>query len=378
METEKKRWLSSLKIFALLLVAYVHFVWVATNYTTLNGFRPLTVPMLPPDTHNLWRIEDFFLRHFGIDSGLGVVLFFFAAGYMIPHMQAKYNQIYTSPSIGGGQILPHLLFARLKKFYPTLFVCCIIGAVVDYFSSGLVYTAADYIGTVLLVGKLIPITVTMGVTWFMEVLVFVYFIGTVIPKFTLQNLSLIYFVLGLLSQMPKLFEGKPGEWFAWNLEMLSIYSFIPLFGVAAKLAEEIDSKIERVIILGYYLCLTMIGTHIGELCYDLKNSYTNKNTYLAMVLVVIVVYQVDHWIKKDCNWLNRIIHGISRYSFTFYLLHYPVGMSTIYYLRQLNCNSYFCVLAAMVASSMAAYVAEHMVRLITKRKWYKRLGATWQ
>ena len=86
-----------IKVFAMLLVMYSHFISVGTYSLEVPGVISgiMDEPLMPGTTQMLWKIESWAYRVFHIEFAVvGVVLFFLVSGYFIPALQEKYNTSY--------------------------------------------------------------------------------------------------------------------------------------------------------------------------------------------------------------------------------------------------------------------------------------------
>ena len=142
-----------LRFIALFFVSIAHFVSVTTWGRdvpgVINGI--LDEPMLSSTTHILWKVEAYIYQHFKLQFGIiGVVIFFLISGYFIPELQAKYNRLALSETTT--KTIPHLLFTRLKKLYPTVFIAVLLNGILVYITENIHYNWYDYLGTATLGG----------------------------------------------------------------------------------------------------------------------------------------------------------------------------------------------------------------------------------
>ena len=87
---------------------------------------------------------------------------------------------------------------------------------------------------------------------------------------------------------------------------------------------------------------------------------------------------VDKAIAQSANVIS-LLRNIEKYLFHFYLVHVGVGLTTIFYLRHFNINSYICVLAAYIVSAVVTVVTYHFSRslvvMASKMKKYSICAA---
>lgn len=366
-----------IKIFAMLLVTYGHFISVGTYSVEIPGVISgiMNEPLMPGTTQMLWKIESWAYRVLHIEfSVVGVVLFFLVSGYFIPALQEKYNKTYLREK----RNLPSLLFTRLSRLYPTLILCVFLNGVLVYVAQGIRFSPIDYVGTGLLLVRVLPIQPTMDVIWYLLILCFVYFIATVVPKFTVINLTYIYAFLLLMVLIPYMIGDSPVTWMAWNMEYLSKYAGIILLGSYVSLSETFSSKLYRTIGFLWYFMLTMAVLKIDETIYQSTSTYSEICTYLAAFMIIVVIRCVCGLVGDHLKGIVvKTLFSVEKISLAFYLLHVHFGLTTIFYLKQLGVNAYLNVLCAYMISAIVAIVVTWLVGRIEQTVWYKKIGVDW-
>lgn len=343
------------KIIAAILVSWQHFVVAGTYQASAIDHTIKSIPgggvFFPPETHILWKLGAFFYDHWEIEfSTVGVVLFFFASGYFIPHLQEKNNQ--------PGR-MPLLFLRRLERVYPVTFVCVAIVGVTVWLSQGLCYPFRSYLETGLVSGAYTGQEETLGVIWFLSVLMLVYLIGTLVPKLSLLNLSYVYGVLYLLVVLPAALTNYPQCLIFRNIEDSAKFCGIPLMGTAAALLEKEKSLFRKVVDMVWFFLLMLGLLRLDSLLYGTIHTYTNVATYIASFMIIVVSFLVANWVKNFSKGVE-ILRRIDQYLFHFYLLHVGIGFTVIYYLRINGVNVYACVAAAYLTSVIVTVIAFHI------------------
>lgn len=377
MKQGKTLYITCTKIFAMLLVMYGHFISVGTWATEIGGVINGTMvePLIPSTTQRLWEVEFVSLSLFNIQFAIvGVVLFFLMSGYFIPGMQRRYNHAHSDKH---AHVLA-LLLSRLVKFYPVMIICVILNGLVAYFAQGIQYSIADYIGTALLISFIMPVQSTMGVTWYLHVLVFSYIIATMIPKLTAVNLNVVYLFLFVCSFLPRILGNSSISWIAWNLENVSKYAGIVFLGTYVSLSKEFRSNLYRAIGFVWFFLLTFALQKVNETLYQNFTTYSEFNTYLFAFLIIAAFYGGCYLLRNHVNEkFQKVLFFIENVSFPYYLVHVHFGMISMYYLKQLGVNSYINVVCATIVSAVVAVLVTKLVTYIEGMSWYRKIGAKW-
>ena len=373
----KTLYITCIKLFATLLVTYGHFISVGTYSTEVPGviFGSMSEPLIPATSQILWKIESIMYQAFHIEFAVvGVVLFFLASGYFIPKMQEKYNSSYLT----SWKNFPSLLFSRLMRLYPTLIICVLLNGLLAYFAQGIRYNAEDYVGTALLLLRILPVTATMEVVWYLLVLVFAYFIATVVPRLTVVNLTAVYSFLLFSVLMPYMLGDTPITWMAQNLGYLARYTGIILLGTYAALSKKFTSELYRAVGFAWYFCLTILLQKVDEALSLLSTTYAEINTYLLAFLIIAVFFFMFKVLgkyvgEKAIQWLNYA----EKVSFAFYLVHVHFGLIMMYFLKKFGVNAYLNLACAYLLSTVVAVIVTKIISGLEKAEWYKKIALGW-
>lgn len=357
----QSRLLDMIKAVALLLVSWAHYVSVGTWAVEVPGILngTLETPLLPAKEHSLYRLESFFFNRFGIQFGvIGVVLFFLVSGYLAPRMQIKYNRI----CLWGGDDC--LLFSRMRRIYPTLFVCVFLNAILVASTQRIVYSWGDYLSTATVTVSITKSESTMGVLWYLMVLFFVYVLLTLVPRITLENLTMVYIFLFILVFLPKAVGDFEYAWLIANLQFVAKYSGIILLGAAGFLSK--DCKwIRRGICLTWFFVLSFGLLVFARYLYGDESTYSLLNTYIAVFVIIVTLKALDSFAGKVVDRFQRLISFINRISLPFYLLHVHFGIITIYYFRKSGAGVVLSVFAAYTVSVIISLLVSLCVAKVT-------------
>lgn len=283
------------KIIAAFLVSWGHFLGAGTWQTGYIDGVIKSIPngtsLLPPNTQSLWRSEAFFVSLINVESAIiGVVLFFFSSGFLIPQLQEKYNR--------NGN-MPLLIFKRLGKLYPVTFVCVSIVGLIVYLSQGIKFSIRNYIDTALVCGTFTGKQMTIGVIWYLLVLVFLYIICTIVPKISLRNLSYVYGILYLFVVLPATLSDYPQCWIFINFEYVAKFCGIPLLGTAVYLLKDEESICRKVVDTIWFFSLSFFLLKLDHLLYGTEHTYTNLWTYIVSFLIVFLSVILAHFCENN-------------------------------------------------------------------------------
>lgn len=259
--------------------------------------------------------------------------------------------------------MPLLLFKRMERMYPVTFVCVAMAGLIGWISQGIIFPLRSYVETGLVSMTFTGTERTLGVSWYLMVLMFVYLICTLVPRISLTNLTYVYGFLYALVVLPAALADYPQWQIFGNLEYVAKFCGIPLMGTAAALLEKETSLFRKVVDMAWFFILTLGLLRLDSLLYGTVHSYTNIWTYVAALIIIAISILAAHFIKNGSvikKWLRRI----DKYLFHFYLLHLGAGFTTIYWMRMNGIGVNACVVAAYVISVIAAVAGFYLSKAL--------------
>ena len=378
-KSQRELYLDYIKLVALFFVAWAHFVSVGTFAPSVPYVLSMpeniserfsdaliySLPIIPQTQHSLWKLESFLYNGIEIQLGMvGVVLFFFITGFLCTDSQKKYN-------VGEvDNVLKLNLFThRLLYFWPTVFFTLIISSFVLVilfkinlnfsFFSNFVFTATFlnvFIPSLdfLHIQNYTPIVFWGGVNWFLNVLVFFFFISTYLfSRYSVKGVLICFLFLYFLLLLPKI---------AWPNQFTNKFAYyapfcgIILTGSFARLTEQLKFNLSK-LILSLLIFSLMLG--LFKLRDYLNNSfdtYSNLSTYLFSFVIVVFFKLLDTYKKKWLLIFYPLVSSLAKLFLPFYLLHVIVGLpllSLIYnYLKIPTLSIIISICLVLVISSI--------------------------
>lgn len=193
-----------------------------------------------------------------------------------------------------------------------------------------------------------------GVNWFLNVLVFFFFISTYLfSRYSVKGVLIcflfLYFLLLLLKiAWPNQFTNK----FAYYAPFCGII----LTGSFARLTEQLKFNLSK-LILSLLIFSLMLG--LFKLRDYLNNSfdtYSNLSTYLFSFVIVVFFKLLDTYKKKWLLIFYPLVSSLAKLFLPFYLLHVIVGLpllSLIYnYLKIPTLSIIISICLVLVISSI--------------------------
>ena len=386
-------WLDYIKVIALLFVAIAHFVSVATFAPEINyvisspgsAYRFLvlehyfTLPILPQETHNLWKIESFLLNHFGVQFGvIGVVLFFLVTGYLTPGSQEKYNSEDVS-------FASRLFQKRLLAFWPTVLICLLINTFFTFllFKQPLQgFTLTNFLCQLSFLNVFIPVNLLDtgggyvffgGVGWFLNVLIFFFFLGSyVFPRFSLSSITFCFFLLLLIEIFPFL---------VWKNSLTLHYSYyaphcgVLLLGVLLNYVVK-AGKFNFCVLVNLALFISMMfGLYLIDKHFNNSlTTYSTFNTYVFALTIFFFFFFVDKYLPQLLLKGQALIAGFSNLFLPFYLLHVVLGLPLLAFLNKFFNSPYPSLIISISVLFILSYFVNGLAKKISSSFFYKRLG----
>lgn len=323
-----------------------HLVSTATWATDIYGVIAGTFSdhILPSENHVLWKAETLFYDYFHIQFAVvGVVIFFIISGYLLVLGQEKFQQrkIISLEFIG----------SKILRIYPALILCVVCNGVLVYFSQGIRFLPQEYLATATLTFGFTHFSSTMGVLWYLQVLMCFYLVFAVIQRFDMGKVLVFYaFIVGVI------FLGlKTQNFYILTAAWLFRYASVILIGVIFGLCKDMPKK-KCLLYTGSGVVLTHGVLRLYQELFGDESTYTNINTLLFAVLIVLgLMWFVNDNIKLYKP-IETTINFIASLSLEFYLLHVHFGLTTMYYLSKMELSPYLTLLGGVSVSIVVAWV----------------------
>lgn len=343
------------KIISMFLVAWSHFVSAGSYeakqiYGVIHDTRAL--PLIPTETHLLWKAESFFYNLFQIQfSTVGVITFFIISGYFIPAMQEKYIKSDKSK---------FSLFAHcFNRIYPTLIITVLLLTIIGKYLHGIDFSIWQILATSTGAPAIFNVASVTGVIWFLTVLEVMWFISCLISKYTLRNVLILYLICLFFTILPHIAETRfetELRTIAYQARMIGII----LIGVILQITKNMH-KIDKFLYLAIGMAMTIVTINIYETVYQFLETYDNIFSYIASFLVILSSKMLFALMNNIYNEKIRArsIAGIefaSKLFLPFYLSHVCIGLNTIFILKKYHVDSSLCVLGAFIMSILGSII----------------------
>lgn len=359
MERERKSYLDYIRVFAVFLVLYGHFVTVGSYATSIpmvvSKSNEIKLPIIPVETHIMEWIELFVVKNFKIQTAVvGVVLFMILTGYLSIDSREKNTGKY-------------FIVKRFIRLFPVLFMTTFIAGIVYFLHQGVVYGILQYLATFTLLYPILQYEPIMGPVWVLCVEFIFYLLLLHIKKFKIINLLIIN---GIILFMVFLQYEHQSTYLVTALYFLK---FVPtiLIGTAIKLVDTFHVK-KRIL---YTLFFTILAWGIMKLCSLVivdTSTYTNVETYIA-ALLIFYGFKLLSKIKYFSN-TPQVIRMVNDISYSIYLLQVNVGMAIMFYIKcNITENAYVIVIVSAVLLIMLSMIIHYFWELPSQRYLEKLL-----
>lgn len=357
MASERLRYLDFLRGIAVILVMAGHFIDVATWGTEIPGvIHPNNIGMLPitpTDTQNYWRASVFLVDSGGVQNAIvGVVFFFVLTGCFIPDSLNHYGR-------------KKFLLNRFFRIFPTLWVCMIIDGIVVFILQGIQFSINTWLFTMSGLWKVFNVVPVSGVLWTLDIELFFYFCCTVIGKFNLRRVYIMYFgiIVGILV-LP-----TDNYWIclvAGNFKWMSLIFVGVCFNLVQKNISE-KQNVKKIFGGGYIpvllsIMLSFISFNIFKYRFGDETTYPKLATFVFCFSVFFLLVYLNNVNPVIFNKkFNAPIHWLAAHGFTIYLLHVSVGMPLMFWLRGKGGSSYLAIILGIMSSLILAQIVAWIV-----------------
>ena len=332
--------LDLLRLLAVALVMYGHFVGVAGGATDIYGvIGPQTkLPLIDASRWQLWRFETFLVDNFTTQSAiLGVTLFFLVTGYLMPTMLERYSRA-------------AFLINRFFRIYPVLIAACgLIGLFVGV-TQNVSFSVQSYLVSMSLAYPFFSIITISGIFWTLFVEVVFYLLAASVGHFSVYRLVALQALLLLVIFI----STRTDWWLAYIAALHARYLLTICIGSAVYLAEK-ESKWEHKVILVF---ASAFFCYLGFQLYryghvDDSNYCRIRSQVLALSLFLLFHFagktKVLGKIPKPVYWVADMVYPL-------YLLHVAFGLGTMAIVRNVTSNPYAMLIGAIAAALASASV----------------------
>lgn len=212
-----------------------------------------------------------------------------------------------------------------------------------------------------------PIT---GLVWYLNVLVFFYLIATVIPQFSIRNLTLVYMGLYMIVGAGRVFGDLPCTNLIMSFCYVAKFCGIPLLGTAVYFLKE-QRWLDRIVVFLWFFVLTLGLLRFESYLNGTVHCYTNAKTFYFAFALVFIAWILGKY-AKGSERVKRFLKKADQILLPFYLVHFSVGFNVIYWLRKFDVNVYICVFAAYLAALCCAKAVAVAVKSASRLIAYAR------
>ena len=336
------------KIIAMLLVAWGHFVSVGT----LSKGVPLvinsmvTTPLMPMESHSLWKLEAF-INKLGVQFGvIGVVIFFFISGYFIPHLQQKY--------LGKEKSNFNLFFHSIKRIFPYLFFSSLLIVIIEKLCQNISFSFSDFFATCTGIPLFFGVNPVIGCIWYITILFFLWLISCFIKQYTPGSILMTSFICLILTCLPSCLEQTEYYQLFLNISFVARMITIPLIGTMFYVTRSF-LKVDRVLYMLLAIAISHLTLNLYQELYNFNETYSNINTFLMAGCIIYLSNAACKLLNELPIGLTKLIAKCSNLFLPFYLLHVSVGLNIIYVLVKYgNIPAEMAVISAFVGCFIAS------------------------
>jgi peptidoglycan/LPS O-acetylase OafA/YrhL len=234
---ERLYYMDILRLIAVSLVMFGHFVMAGTFATTIPGIinaeHDNFMPLFKSSGWKLWVFDQKLVEIFHTQAGVvGVLIFFLITGYLITIMQSRYSR-------------QSFIINRLFRIFPALFFCALLVGCFVYFTQNIKFGFLSYLASVTLSYEFLMVVPIIGVLWTLIVEMLFYIIAFMIGRFNNYNILFLQTSLLIIIHQSALFNNS-------YLDLVATYSKYILFiliGVVVKLSESEENYFHKIIMM---------------------------------------------------------------------------------------------------------------------------------
>lgn len=360
--TNRLAYLDVLRLLAVSLVMFAHFVLVAGGATKITGIinSDFPLPLIDHSAWQLWKIEVFVVDKFSSQTGtLGVTLFFLVTGYLIPMMLERHTR-------------RSFLVNRFFRIFPALFVAMIMLGVFVGATQGISFTLSSYLASWTLTYHVFGVAPVAGVLWTLVIEVLFYLCACILGKFSMHKLFLLQAVMLTILLVSVRF---PNIFYLVLAARQAKYLLMIAVGSAIYLAEKETDWHRKILFVSGAIFVSYFGSQLYKLVHEDTSTYNNPNTYFLGLGLFLFFQWAAKLSSAIFNKLPNVFFLLADLVYPIYLLHATIGLGTMALMRSVTSEPYLLLLAAITASILLSWLLHKFIevpgisqgRLLVKR-----------
>lgn len=329
-------YLDIIRCLAVTLVMYGHLVIV--------GAGALEIPLVVgqdvrlPILQNAWplqKLEIAFINNFQTQTAiLGVTLFFITTGYLIPIMMERYSRL-------------AFLANRFFRIFPVLFVG--LGFITVLIATqGIEVSLISFLSSITLTYLFVGALPVTGVLWTLVAEVIFYLISAALGRWTIAKylflLASLFFVAALVSESNT------------NLSVAVAFQIKALFFISVGSAIYLAEREQKMGLLVFGCIIAYFGivaVHLtGKL--PVPSSYNNHGNFLTALGIFLLMRYVAPQCPRWLSFYADLVYPI-------YLVHVPLGLITMLWVRDVNADPCFMLTIAIVFIIVVSILLNRLV-----------------
>ncbi|MHC2147790.1 acyltransferase family protein [Pseudomonas sp. 210_17 TE3656] len=338
-------YLDVLRIIAVVLVMYGHYVSVGGGATVIPGIinADFPLPLIDSTSWSMWKFEIFLIEAFSTQTAiLGVTLFFIITGYLMPMMLERYTR-------------RGFLINRFFRIFPVLLVALVVIGVFAWASQGIVFNASSYFASLTLTYLIFGVVPVAGVLWTLFIEVAFYIFSAVIGRFSVYKLYAFQILLLVLIICSVKW---PNYYYLTVVASQFKYMLMICMGSAIYLAEREECWYRRVSLVLGALVLTYLGFQYFRVGHEDISTYNNFGTQLLALSLFLFFYLIS-----KLGYCNRSVSLLADLVYPIYLLHTALGLGTMALVRGVTTNPYILLVSAILVTVIASWLLHKFVEV---------------
>lgn len=331
------------RLLAMLLVVSGHLITVATySYEIVDVISgPLSSPILPDN--GLAHFDVFLATYLHTNSGsLAVVMFFIASDYLISRMMSRYN-------------VKEFIINRVLSVFPTLWASLILVALFVYLSQGIVYSPADFLGSMFPFWPRITGTFVTLVLWTLRIEIKFYLLAAL---FWGKRKELIIYGYLIIFLAGFIYYEYRSPWIYTQMYDLSFMCFAYL-GVLIETFEREKQTNGHSLMGAVSVCILinlLLFKASVNIFHEDRGFYQNCGTHIFPTAILLLFMSIERRAPKVFQRIPNIVYSVSKLSMPVYCTHVGCGLTVMYWLSKAGCGVIVTLLGGWVTAFFVAVV----------------------